>query len=196
MLRKALPPFTEDPFVEEGKNRFPPYITVHIRRNDFEQYCPKGPVNGDRSEGCFTSLETWNEALESVRHDLINAQGMTPTEVSTLPILIFSDEPKRTTQWFMNRFHRPAGTSEAWWAAVDKLDWISIDHESPEINTQERWGYWYPILLDQVLMSHAVGFVGTEMSTFSLMAGKRVNGWWDGPVKMVQPVVDGLRPRS
>jgi len=192
ILQMVFPPFLSDPLLyQEEENRFPPYIAVHIRRNDFEQYCPEGPVGGDRSEGCFTPLSTWIQAVNSVQSDLMTKRG--PTALP-LPVLIFSDEPKRTTPWFMNRFHRPAGTSEAWWAEVDKLGWISIDHQSPEIDTENRWGFWYPILLDQVLMSHAAGYVGTEMSTFSLMAGKRVNGWWGGPVQMVRPVVDGLRP--
>jgi len=198
LLHHVLPPSSADPFPEpDGGNRFPPYIAVHIRRNDFEQYCPQGPVGGDRSQNCFTPLSEWEEAVSHVRADLLASDfhGLSTAQISSLPILIFSDEPKRTTPWFLNRFHRPAGSSEAWWTAVDDLGWISIDHQSPEagINTEERWGYWYPILLDQVLMSHAVGYVGTEKSTFSLMAAKRVEGWWEGPVRMVMPVVPGVR---
>jgi len=174
--------------------RFPPYIAVHVRRGDFEQYCSNdyGAKGQDRS-ACFTPLGAYAEAVESVRSELLTRESssfdLTEREVRDLPVLIFSDEPKHTNSWFLNRFHRPPGSSESWWFEVDRLGWIPIDHQAAKLDTERKWGYWYPILVDSVMMSHAVGFVGTSRSTFSLMAGKRIEAWANGPVRMVEPVL-------
>jgi hypothetical protein len=91
--------------------------------------------------------------------------------------------------WFKNRYHRPDGFSEKFWEDVGVLGWKSIDHETAELQTEERWGYWYPILVDSAVMGHAVGYVGTSKSTFSLIGAKRVAKWWNGPIRMVDAVV-------
>ena len=168
-------------------NPFPPYIAVHARRNDFDTFCPRdgGPIVDPTD--CFTPLSAYAEAVEEVRSELLRRPSLSGKDI---PTIIFSDEPKHMNDWFRNRYHRPPGFSESFWAEVDSLGWKSLDHESPEVNTDERWGIWYSNLIDTALLAHAVGYIGTQRSTFSLMGAKRVAGWWNGPVRMVSPIVE------
>ncbi|KAJ7708791.1 hypothetical protein B0H17DRAFT_1030880 [Mycena rosella] len=70
----------------------------------------------------------------------------------------------------------------AWWAEVNELGWARPDHE----RTAELHGQWYTILIDAAIQSGAAGFVGTDRSTVSVMAGRRVAAWHGGPVRMVR----------
>jgi hypothetical protein len=197
VLRSAVPDLFSPSKGSKEDATFPPYIAVHIRRGDFERRCRGEASTHPDKSSCFTPLSVFAEAVESVKSELIlhssssssSVSNLSEEEIQNLPILIFSDEPKHTTAWFMNLYHRPEGSVESWWASVDDLHWISIDHSSPAVNTEKRWGMWYTNLADMVLMSNAVGFVGTRMSTYSLMASRRVEQWRDGPVRMIMPVV-------
>ena len=51
--------------------------------------------------------------------------------------------------------------------------------------TWERLGEWYPPLIDIVVQSYAIGFVGTEDSTFSLIGQRRVEDWNGGITRTV-----------
>ena len=44
----------------------------------------------------------------------------------------------------------------------------------------------YPVVLDAVVQSMAIGFVGTDRSTFSIMGRRRVSDWNRGAVRMVK----------
>lgn len=169
-------------------NPFPPFIAVHSRRNDFDAFCAKDSNGKPDVVGCFTPLSTYAEAVSEIRSELIR-ENPALSEVD-IPVILFSDEPKHMNAWFKNRYHRPEGFSEGFWKEVDVLRWKVLDHELRDLRTNERLGMWYPILIDSVVMSHAVGFVGTKKSTFSLMPAKRVEGWWKGPVRMVSAVVE------
>jgi hypothetical protein len=51
----------------------------------------------------------------------------------------------------------------------------------------------YPLLIDAVIQSNGVGFVGTDLSTVSVVARRRVESWHDGIVRTVkwgQPTSD------
>jgi hypothetical protein len=43
----------------------------------------------------------------------------------------------------------------------------------------------YPLLIDAVIQSNGQGFVGTDRSTMSLMARRRVESWHDGVTRTV-----------
>jgi hypothetical protein len=45
---------------------------------------------------------------------------------------------------------------------------------------------WYPMVLDSVFQSKAIGFVGTQQSSFSLLARLRVETWNGGVSRVVQ----------
>ncbi|KAJ7103376.1 hypothetical protein B0H15DRAFT_209997 [Mycena belliarum] len=64
-----------------------------------------------------------------------------------------------------------------WWHEVAKLGWFTPDHTE----TKAKYGDWYPVLIDAVIQSQGVGFVGTDRSTMSIIAAKRVESWQHGP---------------
>ncbi|KAF7289478.1 hypothetical protein HMN09_01341800 [Mycena chlorophos] len=69
-----------------------------------------------------------------------------------------------------------------WWDEVNELGWVSPDHSQ----TAERYGAWYPLLIDAAIQAGAIGFVGTDRSTVSTIARKRVEAWNDGLVRTVK----------
>lgn len=69
------------------------------------------------------------------------------------------------------------------WEDVKSQGWLHVNHTQER--TLERFGEWYPPLIDVVIQSMAVGFVGTEDSTFSLVSQRRVEDWNGGPVRNV-----------
>lgn len=44
----------------------------------------------------------------------------------------------------------------------------------------------YPVLIDAVIQSSGVGFVGTDRSTMSILARRRVQSWQDGAVRTLK----------
>ena len=71
----------------------------------------------------------------------------------------------------------------AWWEEVRALGWKTVDHEAA--NTAEVFGRWYPLILDAAIQSKALGFVGTDRSTYSIVSRRRVQQWNDGATRMV-----------
>lgn len=54
-----------------------------------------------------------------------------------------------------------------WWREVSELGWFTPDHT----DTKALYGDWYPVLIDAVIQSQGFGFVGTDRSTMSIIAG-------------------------
>jgi hypothetical protein len=71
----------------------------------------------------------------------------------------------------------------AFWKEVESIGWSRLDH-TKEL-TLEKYGEWIPPILDQVAQSLAVGFVGTDDSTFSLVSMRRVQDWNHGPALLI-----------
>jgi len=69
-----------------------------------------------------------------------------------------------------------------WWREVAQLGWFAPDHSE----TKEKYGEWYPVLIDAVIQSQGVGFVGTDRSTMSIIAARRVESWQKGPYRQVK----------
>jgi hypothetical protein len=44
----------------------------------------------------------------------------------------------------------------------------------------------YPVIIDAVVQSNGMGFVGTELSTFSTLARRRVEDWQAGVTRTVK----------
>ena len=61
---------------------------------------------------------------------------------------------------------------------------MRFDHEK-EL-TLEKYGEWMAPILDEVAQSLAVGFIGTEDSTFSLVSMRRVQDWNQGPPVLIE----------
>ena len=91
-----------------------------------------------------------------------------------------------------------------WWNSVYELGWLKVDHDKER--TVELYGKWcvitpgrahvadmhlhavrrYPVILDAIIQSRGLGFVGTDRSTFSSLARRRVAEWNNGSVRTVK----------
>ncbi|KAJ7260510.1 hypothetical protein B0H12DRAFT_1231781 [Mycena haematopus] len=126
--------------------RIPPYIAVHIRRGDFAQKCK---LTGVAPHDCLAPLSAYERRVREVR-----AQIMEDTGVAIERVLVMSDE-----------------TDPAWWASVRELGWVRPEHNE----TVALYGPWYPMFIDAVILGGAYGFVGTDTSTASILARRRVS---------------------
>ncbi|CAE6482103.1 unnamed protein product [Rhizoctonia solani] len=139
----------------------PPFISVHVRRSDFEGACGKDVSK----EQCFAPVIAYDRRVQEVRARL-NART---NGTNVREILVTSDE-------------RDPG----WWKQISSLgpEWRWVDHATEK--TSEKYGKWFPLLLDTVFQSMGKGFVGTEQSTMSELARVRVEDWNDGESAMVR----------
>ncbi|KAI0757700.1 hypothetical protein C8Q80DRAFT_1265570 [Daedaleopsis nitida] len=135
----------------------PPFIAIHVRHGDFLDYCGDVPT-----KDCFAPLSTIARRVGEVRGELRERLG---TKVQH--VLMMSDEK-----------------DPAWWEDVQAYGWIAVDHK--KLRTEEDHGNWYPVVMDAVMQSMAMGFVGTDRSTFSHMAKRRVMYWNNGATRMVK----------
>ncbi|KAL7410919.1 hypothetical protein BDY24DRAFT_398063 [Mrakia frigida] len=96
---------------------------------------------------------------------VLSLQSRHPS-LATAPVLVFSDE-----------------TDDAWWLGVKDQGWLRMDHE--KLRTSQERGAWYPALIDMVLLSESGALIGTQASTFSLLAKLRVQDWGGGETILV-----------
>ncbi|GAA6005791.1 hypothetical protein JCM11491_004012 [Sporobolomyces phaffii] len=138
----------------------PPFITCHIRRGDFAE-----------ARG-LTSIDKYTDAVRRVRDKLDwrrehpdgwtgpgkgNERFVKGLRGAQYPVVVATDEAPGSDFVKMLR---------------EDLGWKVIDHDF--MNTEDELGGWYPLLIDSVILSRGQGFVGTEFSTFSFLAGLRV----------------------
>ncbi|KII94081.1 hypothetical protein PLICRDRAFT_36319 [Plicaturopsis crispa FD-325 SS-3] len=135
----------------------PNWIALHVRHHDFKVYC------GDYSEeDCFASLAVYDRRVQEVKQELLERKNITVEHV-----LMTSDED-----------------DAAWWHDVEAMGWKHIDFAAER--TEEIYGKWYPVLIDAVIQSMAHGFVGTDRSTMSMLARRRVEAWQEGATRTVK----------
>jgi hypothetical protein len=108
---------------------------------------------------CFAPLSSIARRVEEVREELQRVKG-----ISIAHVILTSDEKDRT-----------------WWEAAAAYGWHRVDHSA----TAATYGDWYPVLIDTAIQSGGKGFVGTDRSTVSLLAARRVEAWNDGVVRSV-----------
>jgi hypothetical protein len=109
---------------------------------------------------CFAPLSAIARRVEEIQEDLWARKRIVVDRV-----IVTSDEQ-----------------DPAWWDEVFEYGWVRPDHSK----TAEVYGAWFPILIDAAIQSGALGFVGTDRSTGSILAHKRVRTWNDGAVRMVR----------
>ncbi|CAE6392964.1 unnamed protein product [Rhizoctonia solani] len=133
----------------------PPFISVHVRRSDFEASCGKD-VTKDQ---CFAPIAAYERRVQEVKAHLKARVNSTDVQ----QILVTSDEQ-----------------DPVWWQQVSALgpEWRWIDHAAEK--TSEKYGKWFPLLLDMIFQSMGKGFIGTSGSTMSELARVRVEDWNDG----------------
>ncbi|KIO34077.1 hypothetical protein M407DRAFT_64761, partial [Tulasnella calospora MUT 4182] len=134
------------------------FITLHVRRGDFAKSC------GDNSaEKCLPPLAAYARRVQEIRDELRILRSLAVERV-----IITSDEQY-----------------PEWWEGAKTLDWTFFDHEKE--GTAPKYGRWwvYPALIDAVVQSMGIGFVGTARSTMSLVAARRVEDWSGGVTRQV-----------
>ncbi|KAJ7803821.1 hypothetical protein B0H14DRAFT_2527669 [Mycena olivaceomarginata] len=134
----------------------PHYIAIHVRRGDFADWCPRTMPVDE----CFAPLSAYARRVEEVREELQRARG-----IEVQRVVLTSDE-----------------TNAMWWEEVAAYGWHRIDHST----TVATHSAWHPVLIDAAIQSASIGFVGTDLSTVSLMADLRVKAWQDGVVRSVK----------
>ncbi|KAG9118290.1 hypothetical protein FRC07_007265 [Ceratobasidium sp. 392] len=134
----------------------PPFISVHIRRADFAGWCPSNM----NKEACFAPASAYAKRVKEIQEAL---RGRPNGGTDAHAVLVTSDE-----------------RSADWWEEIGELgpEWGWVDHGAER--TVEKYGKWYPVILDAVFQSMGVGFVGTDHSTMSLLAQRRVETWNGG----------------
>ncbi|KAL6305618.1 hypothetical protein BKA93DRAFT_730716 [Sparassis latifolia] len=142
--------------VTEGE-LIPPYITLHARRGDFIGMCGSTP-----RDDCFPPLSAFARRVAEVQEELREKHG-----IEARHVIMTSDEQ-----------------DAAWWEGVAAQGWLRVDHDGAR--TAEVYGNWYPVIVDAVIQSGGMGFVGTDSSTFTTMARRRVEDWNNGAVRTVK----------
>lgn len=130
---------------------------------------------------CFAPIYTINRRVGEVREETLWKKGI---DVPASRVIITSDE-----------------VDLAWWGEIHKLGWKGVNHTTfdtagiydPWYAISQKYAYIsdghlfrYPVLIDAVIQSSGVGFVGTDRSTMSLMAQRRVSSWRQGATRMVK----------
>ncbi|KZT41003.1 hypothetical protein SISSUDRAFT_982518 [Sistotremastrum suecicum HHB10207 ss-3] len=150
-------------FGGSGTGDVPPYISVHVRRTDFKNACPDYVTLAE----CMPTLAAYARRVKQVQEELQKTRGLTVNNV-----VVLSDEK-----------------DEGWWKEVTDMGWKRIDHAKE--GTQEKYGEWYLPVIDVVAQSLAIGFVGTDHSTMSLVSSKRVREWNGGVTRVVRWGIPG-----
>ncbi|TFK74340.1 hypothetical protein BDN72DRAFT_955949 [Pluteus cervinus] len=141
------------------QRELPPFIAVHIRRGDFKDHCEPGYA----PHACLAPLSAYIRRAEEVRQEL-HTRGIL---VGPTDVFVTSDEE-----------------DPAFWNEVKAQGWKFIDH-SEELTVQ-KFNKWYPPIIDIVGQSLAIGFVGTDRSTVSMVSKRRVEEWNGGVSRMVK----------
>nr|GAT55609.1 predicted protein [Mycena chlorophos] len=135
----------------------PPFISIHARHTDFAAYCSPEP-----GQPCFTSLDAYTQEVERLQKRIFERKG-----IEVKHVVVTSDE-----------------TDPSWWAGVKAAGWFVPDHDG--LGTADYLGVWYPVLIDAVIQSRGQGFIGTEGSTMSILAARRVEDWQDGEASLLR----------
>ncbi|GAA5896257.1 hypothetical protein JCM5296_002928 [Sporobolomyces johnsonii] len=136
-----------------------PYIAVHLRQGDFLSL---GRATNDIDK--VTAL--YSTGVASVQEELKARTNGWSSRSKDLPVLFATDSHDAK---FLGQ--------------LAELGWKYIDHEA--FQTRHRHGGWYPGVVDSAILSRAQGFVGTRQSSFSYLAGRRVETWNHGVARIV-----------
>ncbi|KAG8874491.1 hypothetical protein FRB97_005877 [Tulasnella sp. 331] len=157
-------------FDVQREEYIPPFISIHVRHGDFGDHCDRVKIP---KLDCFAPLSVIARRVQEVQDELAGTRpdfnGGEP-----LKVLMTSDEQ-----------------DPAWWGDVRNRGWYFVDHGPHGEDTAAKFGKcigldkWnrYPPLLDSVFQSMGTGFVGTDGSTMSLIARRRVQDWQGGSVR-------------
>ncbi|KAF9905935.1 hypothetical protein EC991_001176 [Linnemannia zychae] len=152
-LESFVEEFLDQNVVKQEGGQQHPYLAIHARRGDFAAYCESN-FKGPRMIHCLPSTEQIAARIDAVQTKL--NPKMDPDQV--LPVFVATNE------------RRPEELKK-----FADLGWRYLDHEA--MGTAEKLGVFGPMMVDQVFMAHAQGFVGIQMSTFSRVGALRQRDW-------------------
>ncbi|KJA28528.1 hypothetical protein HYPSUDRAFT_128961, partial [Hypholoma sublateritium FD-334 SS-4] len=111
-------------------------------------------------DDCFAPMAAIVRRVNEVKQEILERK-----KIHVKHVILTSDEKNAT-----------------WWQAVLDQGWYRVNSSE----TVEQYGTWYPLIIDAVIQSGGVGFVGTDRSTMSLLARRRVQSWHDGVVRTIK----------
>lgn len=68
------------------------------------------------------------------------------------------------------------------WDESGEMGWNKVDHYKEM--TLEKYGHWARDMIDSVIASMAIGFVGDKKSAFGVVSARRVFDWNAGVVAL------------
>ncbi|SCV68133.1 BQ2448_254 [Microbotryum intermedium] len=143
-----------------------PFIGVHLRRGDFVSL---GRVADD-------DVRSYTRAVSEVQNELRKKSKWSGVgSRRDLPVIFATDA---TDDAFLKKL------ADLGWLRINHQEFATADRGSFVTGVDVRFGGWYPSMLDSLLLSRAVGFVGTKSSTYSYLAARRVETWNDGVTRI------------
>ncbi|KAF9562234.1 hypothetical protein EC968_005342, partial [Mortierella alpina] len=126
-----------------------PFISIHVRRGDFIDYCQQ-----HFQHALQTCLPTTQE-LASTLQDLL----MADPSLRGLPVYVSTNEdrPEELAQF---RY----------------LGWHVLDHQ--RMGSREKLGVFGAMMMDQIFMAQAQVLIGVRTSTFSKVGAYRQEDWY------------------
>lgn len=162
-----------------------PFICVHARHGDFVANCNPN----ENHHGCAPDLSTFERMIEEVEQELHSrGVGIKGGFAHKFPVIVTSDE-----------------VDEDWWAEVARFGWkrlklpaaLQLDESESRLHDKDTeppggWSaatyakIWDRLVVEVAVQGMATGFVGTEGSTMSLVATRRVEHWQKGVTRFIQ----------
>lgn len=146
-------------FRVSSPKKIPPIITVHIRRGDF--LYARG----------LTTLDSFKDSVERVRMRL-QARIDEPDSwrgAGKGKEKYFKGVSAKDYKVVVTTDEKPGSDFVL---EMIEFGWKVVDHDA--MKTEENFDLWYPSMIDSAILARGRGFVGTEWSTFSYLAGSRV----------------------
>ncbi|KAG8807740.1 hypothetical protein FRC17_004291 [Serendipita sp. 399] len=163
--------------LDERDRILTPFVTIHARHGDFLNNCERRQSEGRR---CSPPLSTFETLVEEIEEELLQ-RGVVKGYQGKLPVIMTSDEQ-----------------DEAWWTEVQRYGWKRLvfpDHLAlpPGVRGKEEEGLseethrklWDRLLVEIAIQGYGTGFIGTEGSTMSQVAERRVEHWQKGATRTV-----------
>ncbi|KAG8868988.1 hypothetical protein FRC20_002388 [Serendipita sp. 405] len=164
--------------LDERDRILTPFVTIHVRHGDFLSNCEERKQDGRL---CSPPLSTFEALVEEIEDELLERGRVLP-HMGKLPVIVTSDE-----------------TDEAWWTEVQRYGWHRVKFPEylalpPGVKGREEEGLseethrklWDRLLIEVAIQGYGTGFIGTEGSTMSLVAQRRVEHWQKGTARIVR----------